>query len=327
VTTALAQLVLLAMVCFAGLGATITAVLYPMARTQLANRTPAERSRWGLLWIGLPAILALSLTAVCVLPSLGSLLEAGSHDHCLRHPDEHLHLCLVHPPEGAGSAAGWIFLAAVGVLLASSTLRVARSLITARRTLTVLLRGTGRSARLEVTWLRCTLPIAATVGLLRPRIVVSEALRAALPPHLLDAVIAHERAHVRRRDVARRTGATLLGLLHLPSVRRLLLDDFVAATELAADATAATEVRGGSLCVADAILAVQRLAGDVRPAPLAVAFGETSVRARIEALLGPAAIERRRHRVASAVAGAAIAVLAAPLLHHTIETVLSILVG
>ncbi len=325
-TAALAQLVLLSMVCFAALGAALTAAVYPRVRTLLAKRTPAARAHWTSVWLALPVILALALTAACILPSIGPVVASEMPDHCLSHPDDHLHLCLVHPPRGAGGPVGWVVLAAVGLLWTRASVRVVWRLVTARRTLTAILDDAGQERQLDVTWLRCAVPVASSVGLLRPRIVISDSLRVALRPRLLAAVIAHERAHVRRRDVARRAVATLLALLHLPPLRKLLLEDLVTATELAADAAAAAEL-GETLCVADAILAVERLAGEVRPSTLAIAFGETSVSARIEALLAPPASERRCHRVLAAVAGVSIGALLAPALHHGIETILSRLVG
>ena len=59
------------------------------------------------------------------------------------------------------------------------------------------------------------LPIA-TVGLLRPRVVVSEEFRAAANPSVLSAALAHEEAHRRARDPLRIWGARFVTDLQWP---------------------------------------------------------------------------------------------------------------
>jgi len=204
-------------------------------------------------------------------------------------------------------------------------MRAARALRSAHLAIEPLLARADDDAELRIRWVRCGLPLAMTVGLLRPRILVSHALRDRLPRHLLDAVIAHERAHERRRDVAKRAVASVLARLHTPKVRRLLLEDLVVATELAADAEAARSV-GSSLCVADAILAVEHLAANAQPNQLALAFGEANVGSRIEALLAPAIAPRRRHRLAWIAGSLAIIASFALPIHHAVETLLTSLV-
>ena len=70
-------------------------------------------------------------------------------------------------------------------------------------------------APIGLVWLRCAvracaalrrpreLPPLATVGLLRPRVVVAEDVRGTLDPAALVAALAHERVHVRHRDPLR----------------------------------------------------------------------------------------------------------------------------
>lgn len=325
-TLALIQLALLAMLLFGALGSLLAALAYPLARSRLTRLTAAERAGFTMVWIALPVLLSVALTAACLMPSLVALLADGIGDHCLSHPDDHVHLCLVHQPAGQGSVAGWGLLVAIGLLALQPLVRAGRSLMAAHRAVAPLLDQARSDAQLGVAWVRCSLPVALTVGLLRPRVLVSEALRTELSQPLLDAVIAHERAHERKRDVATRALASLLVRFHLPHLREVLLEDLVVATELAADAAAAEAV-GSPLCVADAILAVEHLADTAPPRGLALAFGEASVGARIEALLAPALPPRRRNRIAWAAGGAALAsALAAPL-HHAVETALTALVG
>jgi Zn-dependent protease with chaperone function len=325
VSLALVQLVLLATLLFGAAGSLTTALVYPKVRDRILRRPTAERVGLVLTWIALPILLALTLTVACVLPSLLQLVLYEVVDHCVAHPDHHVHLCLIHQPAGGGSAPAWSVLALLAAVGLHAVMRAARALRSAHRAIEPLLAQVETDGERRIGWIRCPLPMALTVGLLRPRVLISDALREQLPEKLLEAVIAHERAHERRRDVAKRALASVLARLHTPATQRLLLADLVVATELAADAEAARVV-GSSLCVADAILAVEHLTADAQPNQLALAFGEASVGARIEALLAPAITPRRRHRVAW-VAGtlSIVTVLALPL-HHAVETVLASLV-
>jgi Zn-dependent protease with chaperone function len=66
-------------------------------------------------------------------------------------------------------------------------------------------------------------PFAVTYALVRPRILVSAALAAALSPAEITAVLAHEREHLRRRDPLRLLAARLLcgWYWYLPAARWL----------------------------------------------------------------------------------------------------------
>src|SRR5207244_9555508 len=79
-------------------------------------------------------------------------------------------------------------------------------------------------------------PCALTRDLLRPRVAVSVALVERLPPHDLEAVLAHERYHVTNFDPAKlfATRALPAAFFYLP-VMRPLLDRYLTARELAAD--------------------------------------------------------------------------------------------
>lgn len=93
---------------------------------------------------------------------------------------------------------------------------------------------------------------AFTVGWVRPHIYVASRLAEALSDEELSAVLAHEHAHVRRRDPARLSVLRFVGcaLFWLPALRRLAADAADDA-EIAADDRA---VRGEPLVLASAIL-------------------------------------------------------------------------
>lgn len=95
---------------------------------------------------------------------------------------------------------------------------------------------------------------AFTVGWLRPRIYVAESLAERLSPDELQALIAHEGAHVARRDPLRLSLLRFLALtlFWLPALRRLA-DDMADEAEIQADDRAARE---HPLALASAILAL-----------------------------------------------------------------------
>ena len=81
---------------------------------------------------------------------------------------------------------------------------------------------------------------AFTVGWWQPRVYVDERLEETLSAAELDAVVAHEAAHVRRRDPLRLSGLRFLAslLFYLPALRRLA-EDVADDAEIAADDAAA----------------------------------------------------------------------------------------
>lgn len=106
-------------------------------------------------------------------------------------------------------------------------------------------------------WLRVVpgLPSPAfTAGLLSPQVYLAEELAVRLTPEQLAAVVAHEAAHVRRRDPLRMFLLRLLActLFWIPAVRRLT-DDMRDEAEIRADDAASL---GEPLILASAILAL-----------------------------------------------------------------------
>lgn len=114
---------------------------------------------------------------------------------------------------------------------------------------------------------------ALTVGLLAPRILVARAIAHQLSERELVAVLAHEGAHLRRRDPLRAFLLRFLArtLFWLPVLERLS-DAFLAETEVLADdcaaraATASDASPAGSLVLASALVT---LAAAYRPHPMA----------------------------------------------------------
>lgn len=127
-------------------------------------------------------------------------------------------------------------------------------------------------------------PQAFVLGLLRPRIYLSRGLIRRTDERDLEAVIAHETSHVRRRDPLRRWIASFGLAFHVPWIARdleRLLDD---ANELSADADAARALGDGRR-VAEALVRLARLRMD--GPELAVGVSGHNLDSRVRDLLSP----------------------------------------
>jgi len=130
-------------------------------------------------------------------------------------------------------------------------------------------------------------PACFTVGLVRPAVFLSSGLLEALTPRECEAVLAHESAHVRRRDgLMGALLSTFYTIFPLPG-SRILLTDWERAVERACDAEAARRL-GNPCDVAAALVRVARLAIQFRPSvpgvPGFAASGD-DIPGRVEALL------------------------------------------
>lgn len=128
-------------------------------------------------------------------------------------------------------------------------------------------------------------PVAFTEGLLRPRGFVSTGLLDGLSENEADAVIAHEAAHVERRDPLWTFLAAVArdALLVLPLAHHLYKEGRIAA-EVRADSAAARMI-GDPLIVASAIVKVQKNVAVSRPL-LVPAFAADATELRVHALMG-----------------------------------------
>ena len=184
-------------------------------------------------------------------------------------------------------------------------------------------------------------PLAVAAGLWRPRTFVSTGLVEALDPDELEVVLAHERAHVRRRDGLWNAAAEFFAFGQWPSVRRALRADLELACEQACDESAAERI-GDRLRVAAALLAVERLRHRVGSAArmhepggagidalAGPAFARGDLGARVAFLLDDADEGRWQRWLVPAMAaalGLSMIVFSDPL-HHWTETMLHHLLG
>lgn len=222
-------------------------------------REAREQRRRRVVLLGIALLLVLSIGPVFGhhLSSRLDLLLAG-RDHLWA-------LCLVALHHLLAPVhAGFHGLVVVGVAYATwdrwRAWRVVRVSLRAVREGAVLLEdGFARAARqvgLDADRLRVVdgLPSPAfTVGWWRPRVYVARALVDLLPTDELAAVLAHERAHVMRRDPLRLSALRFLAsvLFWLPALRRLSADAADEAEIVADDEAAA---RTGALTLASALV-------------------------------------------------------------------------
>lgn len=306
-------------------GAAASLLVWPLLRAVGSSfaGAPAARADLAFLLGSLPSIAALTAVLAAAAPSLHALLTQGV-DHCATHV-HHLHLCIVH---AAGLRPP---IAAIGALFCAAL--VFRSLVSLgrwreeRRLLSRLeAMGQTRLERFPVITVPGSPWLCLSTGVLRPRIIVSGTLGERLEPSELASALAHETAHLRRRDPLAHLLLGLSSLFSLPFVGRLAAGVFRQASEEASDLASAREVGDGAI-VASALL---KVAVHVRSAGAHAhhaAFGEHALERRVHRLLEAAPPGRTASWALIASLSFAAFALAAGLtfagaLHHAVETLL-----
>jgi beta-lactamase regulating signal transducer with metallopeptidase domain len=129
-------------------------------------------------------------------------------------------------------------------------------------------------------------PLCFTMGVVRPGVYFSDPLREALSARDFEAVLAHEAAHVRRRDPALRTLLFLFFvLLPLPG-SRLLMAQWEQAAERQCDAEAAAHIGSGTDVAAALIRVAQaNTLAPAIPAGPCFAVVDDDIEGRVHALL------------------------------------------
>ncbi len=270
---------------------------------------------WLYAPIWLPMLLL--LTALAMDP-VSALLLGG--DHCLLHEGghHHHHLCLIHPPHASGNVLGWalpLALATPAALMLGFCAARTRTQWRLTRTLVSVSRPSEWGA--DVRLLDTAEPMAVTVGWWRPVVLLSAGLVDGLSPASLAVVIAHERAHVARRDTLRASLDRFASALVSGRVARALGARIVLAREQACDAAAAAAI-GDRNAVARALVDVVRLGVTSPPAFVSVASGQ--LEARILQLRAPAPARAGRwHLYTFGLAIAAAVVVGAAPIHAGLE--------
>lgn len=314
---------------FVPIVALLTWMLWPRIASAIQTWDPEDRARLAFFAAIAPALVPAAIVVLCALPGIAGALT-GAGDHCTGHGD-HPHFCPIHATLAMTPLLGLV----LGGFTALSTAMAARTAI-ALRTLVREQRWLARRQAADLApgihLLAGDTPLALTHGLRSPGIWISQTLLADLSDDEREVVIGHERAHAARRDPARLLVASITSTLQLPGVRAALLRELRVASEQACDAHAAAEV-GDRLRVASTLLSVERL---MQRAPCPMTFAtsvlDSSLPARIEALLAPRPPRRDRQpsrRSAWILAGLAL-LLANPIHHlaeHVLEAFLRSLVG
>ena len=297
----------------------LIAVMRPVVGRRLRGLGPAAERRGAALATALPLLIASTVVAILVARSV-----AGD-DHCAAH-DHHAHLCLAHG--GAWAERSW----AVALVAAAAAITLARlallggALLRGRRAVAQL-----RSASTAVEDVRLVdspRPFCFVAGLRHAEIYASTSAWHGLALDERDAMLAHERGHVRHRDLAWRALLEVVSAFGAPMTPRPLLTRWEHATERLRDAEAADAVASPE-AVAGAMVHMCRLGAAPLPSGLVgFAAAPAALDERVRALLagGP-----RGYRVATrlgavglvlmAVVGFAIATHAEPL-HHALESLL-----
>lgn len=298
----------------------VTGASWRWLRSATGRLRPADRPLvWGLIALG-PLAISVVVSIVAAVPSLR---EGG--DHCLVHLSHHPHLCLRHREAIPLSPALVLVALFVPARLGASLVRAARSATLMARTMRSLGEAGLGGAHTSAAVFPADSRAAFVLGLVRPRVYASAGLVLG-DAEVLGAVLAHERAHARRRDPLVRLLVSVVAAFHLPFLARAIERQVALSQELAADAEAAREL-GDPLRVADALLVLAR-ERTTAGLGLAPAFTEGDLDARIHALLDPPAHAPARARWLGAL-GVALALACSGVspdaLHHGIETALGML--
>jgi Zn-dependent protease with chaperone function len=296
----------------------ISGVALRLTRERILLLTPAARARLLLSVAALPAFVAVVVMFAVMAPTIGVIAD---HCHPGGDPHAHPHLCVDHHV----AVLPALPLCALALLLVGRTLafcaRGALGLLraaSARRSLSRMATAQGELLVLPVTQAQ-----SFVIGAYRPLLFVTRGLLG--DPHL-PAVLAHEHAHIQRRDPLFRWLAGILLALHLPGVAKMIATELAEAQEMAADEDAARAI-GSREGVARALLYI----ASQRSAPAgALAFASGDLDRRVRQLLD----ERPRREwpprgiVVAAATGVLIVttVLAGPV-HHGVELALGALGG
>ena len=248
------ELLVLSLATAAAVSIVVSAVVYalwPVLRGELQRLTPAAESRALFALSSLPLFGSVLVLAACFLPSLGL-----ATDHCLHHGLHHPHLCLHHLPLVAPTLAALVMAGFIVVRATHASYRAARGLSRSVSTARTLCQAAApRTDGVHV--LPKEQPEAFVVGLLRPKLFASQGLLS-MSKDVHGIVLAHERAHIHRRDPLRQLIATTFLGFHLPGIAGIIRRRLQAAAEMAADAHAADTFGDGSR-VADVLVKLTRV--------------------------------------------------------------------
>jgi Zn-dependent protease with chaperone function len=284
--------------------------LFALARARLGRLAPAARARLLMAAALAPA----AVGAAASFAVAADIAFASAPRRCAERFAE-------AGPRGllTALAAAWLGWLACG--LARCALASARSAFALRRLRALSPRQPGGFRLVPSREAQ-----AFVLGIARPEVFVSAGLLRGADARALEAVLAHERAHVRRREPLRRLLAALALSFHLPGIAGALGRALRRAEEASADAEAARAL-GDRTRIAEALVRFARLR---LPAALAAGFQEDGLELRVrEMLAGEPPAQGPPARLVAAFAGATLAstLASGPVLHAALERLFELAAG
>lgn len=265
------------------------------------------------LWI--PSLLLIG----AMLPGAFSML-GWLADHCGEASGAHRHhLCLAHPPHGA-TFNWWLVLAAflmvVSVMIAISWRHVRTMDCTARQ----LKRISEKQDRDGISFylLDRMAPMAFTLGVFQAGIFISRGLFNRLSKPTLQAVLAHEQAHLRRADNFWALLDHVMTFVLPKKQGQHLIAQILLAREQACDAVAVNQLRNQTV-VEQAML--EMLTFDIKPVPGTAGMADTKLEARLNYL--GSSIQAPKQRLWIMLGGAFCLGLGAGPVHHALESIIT----
>ena len=231
-----------------GLTVMVTALLIGLLQIRLlpmlAGFSLSARQTWLWSLALFPVFAGIYVAAVTLIPSMSH--ELGfSLDHCHRHGDTHGHLCWYHPPVFVWmSWQGFCATVFAAFTLWKLLFALYRGYQQHQYSRTLLSFADAHPSFADA-WDQSTyriesdMPSAFTLGLLRPKVVVSSALIDALTSEELSVVQRHEQAHQQHRDPLRLWLFNLVLSVFIPKVRTHLYKAMELTLEQLADARVA----------------------------------------------------------------------------------------
>ncbi|TNE89980.1 MAG: hypothetical protein EP330_09855 [Deltaproteobacteria bacterium] len=286
------------------------AVTVPAFNAIVASRPSA--ARWTMLVAALPVLVGATLALAAFLPGdphLDHLLGC----HCATSMPGWLHLCPLHP-----TTDPVVLIPTALALLALGPGRL--------RSLAALVReplGTGRGA--SPTLVDLPQPMAVLAGWLRPSLLVDRGLWDTLEPAHREAVLAHERAHLARRDPLVLATLRLLTSVAPQPLANRLLRQWLDHAEHRADAAASASV--DPVVLAEALVACARSGSPTR---LQLAWTSGRLDSRVRSLLEltpgthPARPDARLVDLVALLGATAVLAANVPWLHHQVEHLLNL---
>lgn len=307
-------------------GAAATGTAFRILRAELRHIEPTSR---------IPILLALHLapplTALLLAVSMSapwSALGADSWAHCASHAGVDGSLCGWHPPQL--DLPIWLtsLLLLVALFAMLSAFAGIRRLATAAARLSMIRGLARRTHHGHYLSLPTSQPLAFAAGFVRARIFISNGLERALSDAQMRIVIAHERTHTRRFDMAVTMAADALSRFQWPKVGKALRSEWRLAIEQRCDEIVAAET-GNRADVAACLVQVARLQGAQATCTnrMTCRLLDSDLTARVTALLDPPANRRPdlliRFGLLHLVA-AALVLLTGAHLHRWAELLLSV---